>query len=469
LTLTYGLRLDIPHFPDRPASNPIAMANFGYATDVVPAPKMWSPRAGFNWDLSNGSDTRSQMRGGIGLFTGRTPYVWLKNQYENTGLTYSTITANFNVNNRIPFVADPNGQPTVVTGAPAGRQSLNLIDPDYKFPTVVRGNVAYDRDLGFWGLTGTGEFLFTENVHEVTYQNLNYVRTGSLADGRFTYGKLDQNLNDALLLTNTSGGRSWTITAKIERPFRNGFSASGSYLYNRATSVNDGTASTAGSNWANNPVRYDTNNPEVSRSVFDTSSRINLSATIPIPLGRGIQSRASFFYNGQHARPYVIMYSADANGDGRSNNDIAFVPASPDQVVLQNGTWEQLDAFLSNDPASKDHRGQIPPRNSGRAPWFNQLDSRYAVTIPTPSRARVEATMDVFNLLNLFNSDWGWQFFPLFPSSSANGLIGYSLDAATGKPRLNLATITSPTFAGAFQRDDLRSRWQAQWGLRVSF
>ena len=56
-TLTYGARLDIPNFPDKPSANPVAVANFGYATDVAPAPKMFSPRAGFNWDLANGGST----------------------------------------------------------------------------------------------------------------------------------------------------------------------------------------------------------------------------------------------------------------------------------------------------------------------------------------------------------------------------------------------------------------------------
>ena len=45
-TLTYGARLDIPNFPDKPNSNPVAVANFGYATEVAPSPKMFSPRAG---------------------------------------------------------------------------------------------------------------------------------------------------------------------------------------------------------------------------------------------------------------------------------------------------------------------------------------------------------------------------------------------------------------------------------------
>ena len=472
LTLTYGVRLDVPNFPDTPHSNPLAVTDFGLHTDVVPAPKMWSPRIGFNWDLSRGGTARSQVRGGVGFFTGRTPYVWMSNQYGNTGVDFTNInTGSVNNNTRIAFVADPNAQPTSIPGGLTGSQTLNLIDPNYKYPEVVRGNLGYDRDLGIWGLIGTGEFLFTKNVKEIAYQNINYIPSGStLPDGRIVYRKLDTTLNDVFLLMNTSLGTTWTASAKIERPFKNGFNASGSYLYNRARSINDGTASTAGSNWANNPIGIDANNPPLTTSNNDARHRVNLTAVLPVPLGKGVRSTASFFYNGQTGRPYVILFNGNPNNDGRSNNDIAFIPATPDQVVVFNGTWDQLDAFINGDPASRNNRGTIPPRNAGRAPWFNQLDFRYAVNLPTYGRARVELTLDVFNLLNAFNKDWGWHYFPKFPNSSGNGLIGYGgIDAGTGKERLNLSTISSQTFQGTFDRDDLLSRATAQVGARIRF
>src|SRR5205823_11355415 len=190
LTVTYGVRLDAPNFPDKPRANPLTVADFGHGTDVVPAPKMWSPRVGFNWDLSSDAAKRSQIRGGIGYFTGRTPYVWLSNQYGNNGVDFTTISASFAAANRIPFVADANAQPKIVTGGAAGRQSVNLIDPDYKYPAIVRTNIGYDHDLGIWGLVGTGEFLYTKNAQEIKYQNLNYVPTGTLLpDGRIAYRK----------------------------------------------------------------------------------------------------------------------------------------------------------------------------------------------------------------------------------------------------------------------------------------
>src|SRR5262249_40869169 len=178
----------------------------GLRTELVPAPKMFSPRIGCNWDLSGGSSNGQQIRGGIGSFAGRTPYVWLSNQYGNTGVDFTALAVNFNAANRIPFVADPNNQPTTAPGGAAGRQTINLIDPDYKYPQILRGNLAYDRGLGFYGLVGTVEFVWSKTQKDVLWKDLNYVPVGTLPapDGRLTYTKLDPNLNDAVLLTNAT-------------------------------------------------------------------------------------------------------------------------------------------------------------------------------------------------------------------------------------------------------------------------
>src|SRR5262249_53770330 len=147
---------------------------------------------------------------------GRTPYVWMSNQYGNTGVDFVNLNTG-SVNNAlmIPFIADPNAQPTTVPGGASGLQTVNLIDPDYKYPSVVRGNLAYDRTLPM-GLIATGEFLFTKNVHEIAYSNINYIPVGvpdktgntgvtatnpaTLPDGRLNYHKYDTGLNDVLLL-----------------------------------------------------------------------------------------------------------------------------------------------------------------------------------------------------------------------------------------------------------------------------
>jgi hypothetical protein len=464
-TLTYGIRADLPRFPEKPLANPVPVANFGLATDVTPSPTTWSPRVGFNWDLGGGGRGR-QVRGGVGIFAGRTPYVWLSNQYGNTGVQFTNLSVTFNANNQIPFVSNPDGQPKTVTGGTTGRQTINLIDPDYKYPTVVRSNLAVDHELGLLGLVGTAEFVYTKDLQGIYYKNINYVPNGTQPDGRTLYRKFDTNLNDVMLLTNSTKGDAWTISLKVDRPFRNGLMMSGSYSYNDAHSITDGTSSVARSNWTTNPIGLDTNNPGLTRSNYSAGNRVNFSATLPINLGKGIRSWASLYYNGQDGRPYALLFNGDANLDSIANNDLLFVPASADQVNVINGTWEQLDAFLRNDPAASKFRGKIIERNAARAPWSNQLDFRYAVNVPTGTQAKLEFTADVINLLNVFNKNWGWQYWPPFPSGGT--LIGFGA-IANGKETLNLNTITSQTFQGTFDRSDLRSRWQGQFGLRVRF
>jgi hypothetical protein len=478
-TLTYGARLDLPRFPDTPRDNPV-MAQFGYSTSTVPTATMFSPRVGFNWDLSGTTGKRRQIRGGIGQFVGRTPYVWMSNQYGNTGLDFTSLSVSYNAANRVPFVADPLNQPTTVTGGSTGRQTINVVDPDYKYPTVIRGNAAIDHDLGFFGLVGTAEFLFTKSLNEISYQNLNYIPSGAtLPYGLVVTKKQDTTLNDVMLLSNTHEGKSWTMAFNLEKPFRNGYYFKASYLYGQSFSINDGTSSVARSNWSNNPYGIYTNTPTLERSNFDPGHRINFAATVQLPKTWKLSHTVSVFYNGITGRRYGLGFNSDMNGDG-ANNEMLWVPAASTDVVVYNGTWEQLDTYLANDAAASKYRGQLMPRNAARAPWQNQLDLQYALNVPTGGRTKVEITANIFNFLNLLNADWGWQYWGSFPMSrtiSYGGLCTGTTGTANlgctasdlGKMRYNLSTIASSTFQGTFNRDDLRSRWQAQFGARFRF
>jgi hypothetical protein len=227
LTITAGVRVDRPIFPDKPTANPVAVENFGYATDVVPSSTLWSPRVGFNWDLT-GTGTE-QVRGGIGLFSGRTPFVWLSNQYGNTGIEFSRLSRSFNANNTIPFVSDALNQPKTLAGGSFATNEIDLVDPDYKFPSLVRGNLGYDKEIAR-GVVATAEVVFSSNVNDIRYENLNRIQTGvSSLDGRPIYGRAVASLSDVIFLTNTSQGGSWSTSFELKRQFRDGWFGQASY------------------------------------------------------------------------------------------------------------------------------------------------------------------------------------------------------------------------------------------------
>ena len=114
LTLTYGVRLDAPTFPDTPAQNPVTEQMFGYRTDVTPEEP--AVVAACRLQLRPAATGRAQVRGGVGIFSGRTPYVWLSNQY-GTRARVHAICCHSMPTNRIPFVADPHNQPKNVPAA----------------------------------------------------------------------------------------------------------------------------------------------------------------------------------------------------------------------------------------------------------------------------------------------------------------------------------------------------------------
>ena len=464
-TLNYGVRLDIPSFPDKPTANPAAVQNFGYATDVVPAPKMFSPRAGFNWNIDG--ERKSQLRGGFGLFSGRTPYVWLSNQYGNTGIEFQRIGASFNAANRIPFVPDPSNQPKVVVGAGAGAftNEIDAIDPDYKFPELLRGNLGFDRELGVWGLLGTVEFYYSKTLQDIAYKNLNLSQSGTRPDGRPTYTRPNRTFSDVILLTNADEGKQWSVTTKLERPFRGGLYAMASYSYGESRSVNDGTSSQAASNWGNAYTRGDPNDVGLGRSRFAPGHRVILAMSYDLKLGSRANLLLSAFYNGQSGRSYAFTYNGDWNTDGRFTNDLMYVPLANDpKVVFINGTAADWENYVAGDAGLQKYRGQVMEKGASRAPWTDQLDLRGALGIPV-SKVKLEVTFDLLNTLNLLNSDWGVVDNATF--GDLNPIAAPTVNAA-GQMVYNLANITRATYV-KFDRDDLRSRWQGQIGLRLRF
>lgn len=470
VTVTLGVRVDIPTYPDTPNANPLAVSNFGYRTDITPKNTLYSPRIGFNYDIHG--DGSEQVRGGVGIFAGRPPYVFISNQYGNTGVDFTRIGASSNTANRIPFIADVNAQAKVVTGASAGSftNEIDLIDPDFKYPSVLRGNVGWDRKLP-WGLYGSGEFVWSLTQNDVRYQNLNYVPSVTVTGvgGRPFFIKKVSTLSDVILLTNTDQGSSWTASYEIRRPFKNGWFFSAAYSYNDSKSVQDVTSDQAASAWGNTSVPGDPNNQPLTRSSFAVGHRVNLSASYDFKLPMGANATISVFYAGTSGRPFTMAFSRDVNGDSRGSNDLLYIPASATEggFTYTGGSYNDLLTFVQGDPCLKDYVGKIIPRNACRGPWTNTLDGKLAIQLPF-KKVKAEITLDALNLINLFDNKGGLFQYASFNQLQVIGSNPTSVTATAPFVGYNLTTLTNTTFTKFF-RDDLRSRWQLQLGGRLRF
>jgi len=480
LTLTFGVRADIPLIPDKPLANPLVFEKFGIPTNQNAGGNiLWSPRIGFNFSPSMNKET--QFRGGVGVFSGRTPYVWISNLYSNTGMDLGRyyLTKGVTFFNTDPLNQPTSPTPTVYSG------DINLITNNYRFPQVLKANFAIDRKLP-WGFTGTLEFVYGKNIKDIKYQNINLQVVGhtDLLGGRDLYGTQstsgsstygtptykNKQFYSVILLSNTNKGYQYSVSAQLQREWKDGSMINMAYTYGMAKDINSGTSSRAISSWQYNIITGDPNEPALTFSDYDTRHRIMLAVSKRFDFVKNAPTYFSIFYNGRSGHPYNTRYSNDVNGDGAQNDSI-YVPANEtDQIILPGtgtGGWAELNAYIEADPGLRKYRGQILPRNANRDKWYNELDLKLTQNIPMPFAGghKLELSLTINNFLNMLNKDWGVYRYITFDDTP---LTYAGIDKATGKAIIQFWGKTASTDA-RYTINQLLSRWKMKLGATYRF
>jgi hypothetical protein len=475
LTITGGLRVDIPSL-DKPVQNDsLAASPLGVNTGDFPSGNLlWSPRLGFNWDLRN--DQTTQVRGGIGIFSGRPPYVWISNAYGNTGREQVLLVCTgASVPTFTPgFVTDPSSQPTQCTaGGPPTPPAASVVfyDPNFKFPQNLKLSLGVDRKLG-WGVVGTLDFLFTKSINQFYIMDVNLQgiqSTLSGEGGRAVYGatggasvsplRVTSSFRDVLRHENRSQDRSISIAAQAQKRFSNSLEFNVSYAYSHTEDLFSMTSSIASSNYRFTALDGTVANRNLRTSVFDIPHKITASATVHTKF----DFLVSLIYVGQSGSPFTYAVSNDINGDGFGGNDIVYVPRdSADMTMTNPADWATLNSYINSEPCLSSNRGRLLPRNSCRNPWTNFLNASVAKVVPTVGGQSIEIRADVFNVLNLINGDWG-----LIRSTS--GFEEANLLRQTGFDTVNQRGIYSLSLPQRNRVQTNSSLWRLQLGLKYLF
>lgn len=482
--LTYGLRMDMPLFFDTPAENaPFNewAANHGYnfkTNQKLSRTPMWSPRVGFRWDAKG--DHKYILRGGVGIFTGRIPFVWLSNSFSNTGIQMSSYSVNNNPN--VSLILDPDKQYLNAESLSAGgSQTINVFDKDFKFAQTLRLNLGFDFRL--LGIDWTAEAIYSKTLNDVYYQNIAYEETGkTLADvtgmvwdnrpmyQRATTGTAFSNI---YVLNNTSKGYTYNLSLKAEKHFDFGLDLAASYTYTQSKSVSSVTSSVAQSNWRNTHTYRFSNAPELGNSAFNLPHIIKASAFYNFKIGRSdmFTTTIGLIYQGQSGSPYSLVYSGDVNGDGGTSNDLFFIPTDEqiDQMPFKATSdytadmqRQNLKAWLANTPYLKDHRGQYYERYADNLPFENHFDLHIAEKMKVRVGKYVHAlelSMDILNVGNLLNKDWGRTY-----SSSYNSEFVTPVSYSGGQYQF----LSAPEYVIKYP-SSYYSRWRGQIGLKYTF
>lgn len=453
--LTAGLRFELPMYPELDNNYNEAFAELSfrngaqYSTDQLPGTKLSvSPRIGFNWDLTG--DKKYVLRGGLGYFVGRLPYVWLVSAVGNAGVgqyTYYYVDASKATYTMDKFFTTASEQVAYLqskglsasTSAPS---SPTIIDKDLKLNGMLKASLAFDAKLpgdidfsieGIYGREFNPAVVTNENRN---WDGLSYVVLND-KDVRRKYTTLNSS-TECYYITN-AGNKAYyySISAQLAKKFDFGLDLSASYTYSKSKSYSDGIGDQVSSAYYTN--RYSVNginDNELGYGTYVSPHRVLVSASYYKEYAKHFATRVGLVYEGMNMgycggygyTRYSYTLSSCVTGDYGASN-LLYVPES--RAELDNWTFAestymdedgntqtytadmQRDDFwnyINQDSYLKNRKGKYAERGGAIMPWHSQLDFKFEQSFFIKAgkyRNTLQFGVDIKNLANLLNSDWG--------------------------------------------------------------
>lgn len=515
LTLTGGVRFELPFYDNSFLATNSAVdalkftapngTQTSFKSGEFPRQQlMVSPRFSFNWDALGNKNL--QVRGGIGVFTGRIPFVWLTNQAGGIGTLVTNVaytsTAQLNPIKFYTSLEDMKAKnpaeyaklPQTATSAPS---SIVVVDPNFKMPQILRTDVGVDYKLPWYGLIATAELMATRDINNVYQYNANlpaaqtslFTANGQDTRPRWTNNRVNSAISNAFVLTNTDQGYSTVISVGISRQARKGLY--GSLFYTRTISedVSSNPGSQASSAWNSLPNNTSPNDAVLTTSQYNTPHRLVGSVSYKFEYAKNLATTISFFYEGANPGRYSYMFNNDVNGDG-SASDLIYIPNSAAElnfvdiknsagqivkggtIAEQRATW---DAFVAQDDYLSENKGKYASRYGALYPWYNRIDMRILQDFNFKVKERkhtIQLSLDIINLPNLINSAWGVQKqLAIGGLSNNNNVLRTSTGTNTPTYTLNYdnnfnVLDYSKTFTN---NNSVFSTWYMQFGARYIF
>ena len=506
--LTYGIRLDGLFFDNQDLMRNQAIydltyypKSYGYTEQHIDTGK-WptanvtvSPRIGFVWDVKG--DKSLKVRGGSGFFTGRLPLVFFTNMPTNGGMVQyrAALNSKSKINGTAVDMSQFAGgvlmrealqQKLISMGCPetvspedgTKPSTIAAVDPNFKMPQVWKTSLAIDWSLPVsFPLTLSAEGIFNKTINEVTISDWSMKPVESFAtfngaDNRPIYPSEFRNNTKAFVLENTPYGYGWSGSFSIKTSPIPEIDFYAAYTHVERYEVTGMPGSDAESAFTYVPTSKGPNNIRLHSSQYVTPDRVIASLTHNDHSG----NHFSFIYESwKGGYNYSYMLSNDMNGDGYQY-DALYIPTD-EQVnnrefrFVSNDDRDRFMAYVHKDPYLSAHQGEYAEPYAVFSPWVHRFDFAYKHDFKVNVGKTVnvlQLSLDIKNLANLFNSNWG------VSKSMLSGLNSGRILKYEGADADGYATFSTPSAVSGNTQTwapvySIGQCWYASVGIKYMF
>lgn len=433
VTATLGLRWDGSAFLNAPLRNALIEQQLGERTDR--RLRDWTkvqPRAQLVWEIDAAS--RNIVRVGGGRFAVQPIYYLQHNQLLNDGTRIADITL---TGSAVPvpdfstYRRDANTVPGLPVGASAPAAYVNLVDTDFRAPSVWKGSASFQRRFGD-RIRLTASWVGSRTLDNYMYVDRNlrdapaftlagennrpvFVPAATIdAAGRTANVNALANpqIGRVLKLSSVGRGRGHALIADAAVDLPDDARVDLSYTVNSASDNSTFGCCLARTATTFTAIRGDPRDLSGSWGPSDTDFRHKLVVVGSMPAVWGV--RVSGRYVGMTGRPFSAVVNGDINGDEATSNDLAFV-FDPDNASTPAAVAASMRRVLNNpDNIARQYLsanlGRVASRNGAFAPWTERIDVRIAKVVPTSHAQALTIALDIFNVANLLNAKWGAEY-----------------------------------------------------------
>ncbi|QIY90810.1 TonB-dependent receptor [Chryseobacterium gallinarum] len=413
LDLMAGLRLDYGGYP-KAEFNQKLYDEMGIRTDNKIKSFVIQPRFQFDWNIDE--QNKDFLKFGAGIFSSDINNYMIINNLVFDGKHLATVDVT-GTDVPVPdFNSYRNDYNTVPTLSQKQIPTINYTGKDAKIPIVYKANISYTHFFNerfraglaaYMALGRNNYYYYDRNMYTNPVFTLDneggrgvFVPTSAIDGAKVDWkeGRINKNFGRVLELVSDGKVNQFSFVVDTSYRYWKDGEITASYTWSDIKDNTSYNGNVANSATLSTMIQSDPRNLRMTYSDNQFRNKVVIYGNSPTIAGFTLGIR----YSGIGGTRFSVTAGGNINGDFVDSNDLAYIFPNLTQPLLND---PEVGKALKN--YITDYNNQIAERNGGKNGFYGVWDVRIAKKIKFDKVGAFELSVDIFNVANLLNKEWG--------------------------------------------------------------